>query len=323
MEVQLVTAMVSGAAIALFALYFARMTLSRPEDIRIRRLAEPPKVVSRGLSSEQVMRRGASSLPFLRPLLENSAWAGRIEREIEQAGLKLRVGEYIVGRCIIGLVVFVMMFALGRSPVAFVIGILCGVIGFLLPAYWLTFLRKRRVERIAKQLPEAVTMIANALKAGFAFQHGIDMVAKQMEPPISEEFTRVMVDMNLGASVEEALYAMLARADSEDMNLVVTAIMIQRTSGGNLSEILETVGETMRERERLLGEVKTMTSQQRFSGTVLTLWPLFILAMFSMFNWKHTSLLFTTNAGLVLITVGIVLQAVGYYAIRRILDVEI
>jgi tight adherence protein B len=132
-----------------------------------------------------------------------------------------------------------------------------------------------------------------------------------------------MVDLNVGASVEEALYSMLERADSEDMNLVVTAIMIQRQSGGNLAEILETVGETMRERERLTGEVKTMTSQQRFSGTVLTLWPTAILGVFALFNWHQTKLLFTTNIGLVLIAGAAAGQVLGYITIRKILDIDI
>ena len=166
-------------------------------------------------------------------------------------------------------------------------------------------------------------MISNALRAGFAFQHGMDMVAKQMEPPICDEFTRATLDMNVGASVEDALYGMIERADSEDMNLIVTAVLVQRQSGGNLSEILETVGETMRERERLTGEVKTMTSQQRFSGTILTLWPIAILGLFSLFSWHSTSILFTTTAGLVLLGVGGAMQLMGYYTIRKILDIEI
>jgi tight adherence protein B len=149
------------------------------------------------------------------------------------------------------------------------------------------------------------------------------LVAEQLGPPISEEFTRLQVDMNLGASIEDALKGLMERAESEDMNLVVTAILIQRTSGGNLAEILETVGETMRERERLYGEVRTMTSQQRFSGTVLAIWPLILLAIFSVFTWDHTSVLFTTNLGLALLGIMAVGQLLGYFTIRRILDVDV
>ncbi|TAK61818.1 MAG: hypothetical protein EPO22_08095, partial [Dehalococcoidia bacterium] len=264
-----------------------------------------------------------SSLPLLRNLLVDSAWSQRTALEIEQTGLKMRVGEYLMIRLAFGLAAFLLVWVLGQSLIAFVLALLAGFFASMLPKVWVSVLRRRRLAAIGKQMPEAVTMMANALRAGFAFQHGVDMVAQQMEAPISEEFSRIIVDTNLGATVEEALNGFLKRCDSEDVNMVVTAIMIQRSSGGNLAEILETVGETMRERERLTGEVRTMTSQQRFSGTVLTFWPLILLGVFAAANWKQTSLLFTTNVGLVLVAVGLTLQVMGYYTIRRILDIDI
>ncbi len=325
MTLDLLAALCSGAALGLLGLVVVRNTATRPADARIRELAAPRAPVGghQALSSREVMRRPSSVLPFLREALENSARASRWEREIEQAGLKLRVGEYVLGRLLAALAAVFAVVLIGRGPAAFLIALPAGGVAFMLPAYWLGHLGQRRIDQLSKQLPEAVTLVANALKAGFAFQYGISMVADQMEPPISDEFTRVMVDLNVGASVEEALYAMLARADSEDMNLVVTAVLIQRQSGGNLAEILETVGDTMRERERLTGEVKTMTSQQRFSGTVLTLWPVAILALFALVNWHQTKLLFTTNIGLILISAAAAGQFLGYYTIRRILDIDI
>jgi tight adherence protein B len=323
MGIELLAAVTGGLAIGMFGLYFARQTQLSASDVRISRLKERPAATHRGPSWEEIRRRGPSSLPLLRVLLTDSAWSKRVTLEIEQAGLRLRVGEYLIGRVAIGFVLFVVIWAAGQSVVSFVLAIVCGFFGFMLPAVWLTILRKRRIEKVARQLPEAIGMLANALRAGFAFQYGIDMVAQQMQPPISEEFGRVITDMNVGASVEDALQGLLKRADSEDVNMMVTAVLIQRSSGGNLSEILETVGETMRERERITGEVKTMTSQQRFSGTVLTFWPLLLLALFSLFNWSQTSLLFTTNVGLILLTAGGIMQVLGYYTIRRILDVDI
>jgi len=323
MGIELVAALAAGLAVGMFALYGARAAYNRPGDARIRRLIERPAAVRRGLSWDEIRRRGPSGLPLLRNVLLDSAWSQRVTLEIEQAGLKMRAGEYLMVRLGLGLAAFLGIWAAGRSAVAFVMALLCAFFAFMLPAVWLSILRKRRIEKVAKQMPEAVVMMANALRAGFAFQHGIDMVAKQMEAPISEEFSRVVIDMNVGSSIEEALHGLLRRVDSEEVNMVVTAVLIQRSSGGNLAEILETVGESMREKERLTGEVKTMTSQQRFSGMVLTFWPLLLLAVFSLANWSQTSLLFTTNIGLVLVTVGAVLQVLGYYTIRRILDIDI
>ena len=320
----LIAALFTGLAVLLFILWFTRRHQSRPDVIRLRRLSDDPVPIKKGISWEDLRRRGPSSLPFLRDVLLESEWAQGVQKQIEQAGLRLRVGEYLVGRVMLTLVGFlgVMLITQG-GPIGILLALVAAVAGWMLPRVYLGMLHKRRIEAIAKQLPEAVQMLANAMRAGFAFQHGIDMVSRQMEPPLSDEFTRVMVDLNIGMGVDEAMQSLLDRADSEDMNLVVTAVLVQRSSGGNLAEIMDIVGETMRERERLTGEVKTMTAQQRFSGTVLTFWPLGLLALFALLNWDQTSLLFTTTIGQVLLIIGGGLQLLGYYTIRRILDVEI
>lgn len=323
MGIELLAALAVGAAIGFAALYIVRARAATPADARISRLAERPRDEQRGLAWSEIRRRGPSNLPWLSRMLTESDWARRQTLEIEQAGLGLRVGEYLMIRVGFALVTFALIWLFGRNTVAFVIAIVCGLFAFMLPAVWISIVRSRRIARINKQLVEAIGMIAGALRAGFAFQHGLDMVAKQMSAPVSEEFARIIVDLNLGASIEDALRGFLARVDTEDVNMVVTAVLIQRQSGGNLAEILETVAETMRERDRITGEVRTMTAQQRFSGTVLTLWPMLLLGVFALANWGQTKLLFTTDAGLTLLAIGFVLQLLGYFSIRRILDIDI
>jgi tight adherence protein B len=321
--IPLLAALACAGAIALLGLLLASRRRVKPTERRLRVLSEEPAVETRRLSWDEVRRRGPSSLPYLRDWLFESAWARRMTVDLEAAGLKLRTGEYLMIRFISGLVGFVAVFSLGRNTFAFAAALVGAIVGFLLPAIWVRTMRKRRVDHITRQLPEAVQMIANALRAGFAFQHGVNMVSDQMETPVADEFIRMTVDMNVGASVEDALMGLLNRCDTEEMNLLVTAVLVQRTSGGNLAEILDNVGEQLREKERLVGEVRTMTSQQRFSGTVLVFWPLVMLAFFSLLNWEQTGLLFTTGIGRVLISGSLLLQLVGYYAIRRILDVEV
>ena len=150
----------------------------QPAAARIRELGERPMAQS-ALQSSQVMRRSQSSIPFLQRLLQDSTRSARWEREITQAGLKLRVGEYLLGRLMIGLLAFLLIAVLGGNPDRLARRHSLRLHGFMLPAYWLAFLRKRRIEKIAKQLPEAVVLMANALKAGFAFQHGLTMVASR------------------------------------------------------------------------------------------------------------------------------------------------
>ncbi len=323
MTFELLTALVAGGAVALFGLYALRSMQMRPADMRVRRLAERPTVVRRGLSWDEIRRRGPSSLPLLRNILTDSEWSIRTAKKIEQAGLRLRVGEYVMARFAAGLLALAAVWLLVHGAAGFAAGAVAGGIASFIPAIWVSAMRSRRMALISRQMPEAVTLLANSLRAGFALQHGIDIITKQMEPPIAGEFGRLVVDMNVGASIEDAMQGLLERANTEEVNLMVTAVLIQRTSGGNLAEILETVGESMRERERITGEVKTMTAQQRFSGTVLTFWPLALLALFSLFNWRQTSLLFTTGLGLALLGGAAVLQLLGYLTIRRILDIDI
>jgi tight adherence protein B len=322
MALQLMAALVSALAVGLFVLALLRRNEYSPEDARLQRLAERPNV-RRGLSWEELRRVGPSSLPILRTVLVDSAWAKRTTLQIEQSGLKLRVGEYLTARIALALLSFVIIAMLGKSSVTTILGIVVAVFAYMVPAIYLSVLRRRRMSQFAKQLPEAVVMLGNALRAGFAFQHGVALVAEQMEAPTSEEFNRMMIDMNIGASVEDALHGLLERMDCEEVNLVVTAVLVQRTSGGNLAEILDNVGEQMRERERLYGEVRTMTSQQRFTGSVMSFWPLILLGLMALLNWDQTRLLFTTSGGLIMLCVGIGLQFLGFFTIQRILDVEI
>lgn len=320
---QLLTALATGGAVTLGAVWFRGRNGEPVAAQRMLRLLDEPDTPKRGISWDDLRRRGPSSLPLMRDFILQTAWAQRLRDEIEQAGLRLHVGEYLLIRCGLTLVCFLGVWGAGRSVPTFILAIACGVAGFMAPALWLNAERQRRRERIAKQLPEAAQMIANSLRAGFSFQHGAAIVGDQMEPPISEEFARVNVDLNVGSTIDEALHGLLARADTAEMNLVVTAVLVQRTAGGNLSEILEMVAEQIRERERLTGEVRTMTSQQRFSGLVLAFWPVLLLGAFCLLNWPQTSLLFTTNTGLILIGLGAGLQFMGFVTIRRILSVDI
>jgi tight adherence protein B len=323
MGVELLAALAAGGAIVAFAMYFTRQTAVRPGDARIRRLAVRATPTRRSLSWDEIRRQGPSSLPLLREALEESAWGERMAKQLDQAGLTLRVGEFVLLRFAAAIVPFVAVWLILGGALGFVLGLVVGGVGFMLPAMWVSAMRGRRMAQIAKQMPEAVVLLANSLRAGFALQHGIDIVSKEMQPPIADEFARLIADLNVGAAIEDAMQGLLERADVEEVNLMVTAVLIQRTSGGNLAEILETVGEAMRERERLTGEVRTMTAQQRFTGTVLTFWPLGLLGLFCLINWHQTSVLFTTGIGLGLLAIGGVMQLLGYFTIHRILDIDI
>lgn len=323
MALEFLAAACTGGALLLLVLRFLPRQVATPAAARLQNLSEKPKAERQGLSWDEIRRRGPSTLPLIRDSIINSDWGRRTSNELEQAGLKLRVGEYLILRFAAGFLAFALIAVLTRSSIGVLVGFAMSGLVWVAPAFWLRSARHNRAKKVAQQLPEAVTMIANSLRAGFAFQHGIGMVADQMEPPVSEEFLRVQIDLNVGASVDEALNGLLTRADSEAMNQLVTAVLIQRSSGGNLAEILDIVAEQLRDRERMSGEIRVQTAQMRFSGVIMSIWPMLLLGMFSLLNWDQTSLLFTTGIGLILLAFGAMLQLLAFFTIRKLLDIKI
>jgi tight adherence protein B len=144
-----------------------------------------------------------------------------------------------------------------------------------------------------------------------------------MGPPISVELSRMMLDMNMGASTEDALVAMNERIGSEDLDLVVTAILIQRQTGGNLTEVLDNVTEIMRDRERIQGEIKSKTASQRMSGLILSAWPAALGLLFFAINPSMMSLMWTTTPGVVLLVIWLTLNLLGFFTMRRVLAIDI
>jgi len=214
-----------------------------------------------------------------------------------------------------------------RNPLFLVVGAL---IGFLLPRFWLSRRKAGRLNAFNKQLPDTITLLANALRAGSSFLQAIELVVRESRPPISTEFSRVIREVNLGLPFEQALENMVRRVRSDDLELMATAISIQHTVGGNLAEILDSIAFTIRERVRIQGEIRTLTAQQRLSGYVVGFLPiglagfLFIAApgfMNPMFD-NRVSLL-GLPGGVLILAVGGFSMFMGFMFIRRIVDIEV
>jgi tight adherence protein B len=257
-------------------------------------------------------------------LLLGREWAAKAALDLDQADLRLRVGEYAALRVVMALLFFALAFVLIPSrTVAMVIGIALGVVGFLAPAFFVRYRKRKRLNKLESQLEEALTLSANSLKAGFGLLQSLELAAQQLEHPISTELRRTLHDINVGSSTEDALLALSERAASYDLDIVITAILIQRSVGGNLAEILETVAHTMRERARIRGHVKAVTSQQRLTGYILGVLPIAVMGLLFLVAREYMSPLFTTLAGQVLLVGAGLLELMGILLIRRILAIEV
>jgi tight adherence protein B len=273
------------------------------------------------------------ALARINKIVEQRDFGMNLAREIARADLKLKVSEYLViwacailGVPFLFLVLGVVLEPL-KSPIALIIG---AFVGFMIPRFWLGRRRSSRLNAFNKQLPDTITLIANALRAGSSFLQAIEMVVREAQPPITTEFSRVVREVNLGLAFDAALENMVRRVRSDDLELMTTAITIQHQVGGNLAEILDSIAFTIRERVRIKGEIKTLTSQQRMSGYVVAALPIGLIAFLMVIAPGFMQPMFQKPpeiaglpAGVIILAVAAFSMFIGFMAIRRIVDIEV
>lgn len=263
-----------------------------------------------------------SAPPALRE--QGSAWAERTRVQLERAGLAFKLHEYIALRVLVGLIAFAIVLLLGRAtPLGILFGIMGGVAGYMLPALYVRMRIARQIRKFNDQLEGMLTMVASSLRAGFGLLQALDLAAEQLQPPMSTELHRLLRDTRMGASIEEALENLRERVGSYDLDVIITAILIQRSVGSNLSEVLDKVAHTIRERARIKGEINTLTAQKRLSGWIVGLMPAAFVLMMLAINFDYMSLLFTDPVGRMLLILAVALDIIGILMIRRIVSVDI
>jgi tight adherence protein B len=266
-------------------------------------------------------------------VIERQNATERLATEIARADLKLRPAEFVAMWIATPFVFVAISFVFGflfpalQHPVTLVVVF---VIGLIAPRYYLRMRQRRRVRRFGEQLPDTITLLANSLRAGSSFLQGLELVTREGRPPISEEFERVVREMSLGVALQPALNNLVRRVDSEDLELMVTAINIQSQVGGNLATVLDSIAYTIRERIRIQGEIQTLTAMQRYSGYVITLLPVGLAGILFLISPGYMSSmvekppeLLGLPMGIVLFGVGLISMGLGYLFIRRIVDIKV
>lgn len=237
-----------------------------------------------------------------------------------QAGLPLLGKEYVAIAGGLAVLVFLVTAVAGRSLVT---GLLGGILTVFGAVIFLQRRISRRKEAFERQLADCLTLVSNSLRAGFSFLQTMEIISREMQPPMSTEFANVMRNTSLGRTMEDALQEMDQRVGNEDFSLVITAVLIQRQVGGNLATILDTIRETISERIRLRREVGTLTAQGKFSGLVLTCIPVALGLFFAVTSPEYLKPLLTTSIGKMAIGAAVVMEIIGYLIISRIVDIKI
>ncbi|HEV2141542.1 MAG TPA: type II secretion system F family protein [Candidatus Dormibacteraeota bacterium] len=241
-----------------------------------------------------------------------------VAEQLQRADLKLRPSEYFMIQ--VGSGVVVGLIAWWRWGLIFA---LLFFLGYLLPGFYVRYRVGQRLRKFNGQLGDTLTLLSNALKAGYSFAQAIDTVAKNAVAPIGDEFARAVREMNLGGSPDEALGNITKRIASPDFDLVATAYSIHRTVGGNLAAILDNIAYTIRERVRIKGEIQTLTAQARASGTIITALPILLAAFMFFVTPTYFQPMFSSIVGWILIVIGAFMIFIGNLIIRRIVAIEV
>lgn len=238
----------------------------------------------------------------------------------EQAAMPIAPQQFVLILAITAAAGAVVPGVAGMNPV---FGVISGLFVGLLPVLWLTFKRKFRLKAFAKQLPDALELIARALRAGHSLAAGFNLVADEMTDPIGSEFQKVFEEQNLGIPMEEALTNMCTRVPNLDLKFFATAVVLQRQTGGDLAEILDKIGYIIRERFKIWGQVQALTGEGRLSGIVLLALPPVLFVAVYRLNPDYVMPLFYDPLGRKMLFFGVVMQLLGAFAIRKIVNIKV
>ncbi len=295
------------------------ITTSRREDSLSKRLqgftplrTTPTIIKTEKASLKYVLTKFADLAPL--------RWNKKLEKELLRANIPLNGGEFLALQMILTLIFFLIGLSVFHR---FLAGPLMGMLGVVLPRVWLKNTQKNKSQRFNDQLVDALLILANSLKAGFSFMQALDLVSREMPDPIAWELQFSIREMNYGTPTEQALLNLNDRIGSDDLDLLITAILIQRQVGGNLAEVLQSIHSTIQDRLRIKRQIKTLTAQGRMSGYVIAALPFGIAAILSLIDRSYFILMITKPLGWAMIGGGLTSEIIGFLIIRKIIAIKV
>ena len=287
--------------------------VKRREDYIVGKKKEEKKVEKTGTQKDnrkQSINNNRSALTKINKILAE---------ELEKSDISKKTEDFIIIWIVVTFVPGLLFMLIFKNQL---IAPMLMIIGAVAPIMYMKSKQKKRRDMFESQLSDALMIASNCLKSGLTFNQAMDTISSECDDPIKSEFKRTVNEITFGSSQDEALEAMAKRVKSEDFDLVVSAVSIQRQTGGNLSEILDTIAGTIRERYKIRGEIKTMTGQGRVSGIIIGALPVALLLIMSLINKELIMTLFTTRIGNILLLVSVGLEALGAFAINKIVTIK-
>ena len=299
-------------------LFINRRTLAQA-DAALDRLRERDRSTPDSVRS--ILREAnVSDLPALDKLLAGRGITSVVTEQLQRAGLEQTTPASYILRVVVSTGIGFVLGWLFRGAI---VGFLGGVVGFLIPVWWLRGKQKKRISAFRDQLPDAIDMLVSAMKAGYSFQAAMRFIGEEITTPLGPEFMRFYEEQRLGMEVRTALLALQGRIDSLDLKMFVTAILIQRETGGNLSEVLGNISTLMRERAALKADIETLTAESKMSARILSALPVVVFVLINLINANFMKPMLDSQVGLmVFVSAGFMVMA-GYFTMMKIADIDI
>ena len=261
-----------------------------------------------------------SEIPTMNRILSKFRFSQNLQRLIDQAGIPMKAGALVLAMLSLAGLVFLLVQEFSGYILA---ASLAGLAAGSLPYLYVRRKKRKRTDQFESLLPEAIDMMTNALRSGFSLESALSMVATEIPDPVGLEFAIAFEEQNLGVGFGTALSSMEKRVESEDLSLFASALLIQKKTGGNLVEILEKIGKTIRERFQLKRDVRVFTAHGRFTGFVLILLPIIMAGVILTINPAYVKVLLIEKVGRYLLGAAIIMQMLGIWVIRRIIDIRV
>jgi tight adherence protein B len=295
------------------------MMMQRRLEGRLLEISAPPDEPEQA-PTLLVKVRNKGPLPAVDRLVGDTARGSALARWIEQSGTKASISGILLAALVSAGVMMLIAGMITRAPWSLPFG---AALGFAIPFMVLRFKRTRRMRAFEEQFPEGLDLISRALKAGHAFATGLKMVAEELPEPVGPEFRKIFDEQNFGLPLKDALENLTARVPLLDVRFFATAVLIQRETGGNLSEILENLAHVVRERFKILRQVRVYTAHGRLTGYVLLALPAVLAIALSFINPEHMNMLFREPMGRMMLMSALVMQTIGYLWIKRVVKIEV
>jgi tight adherence protein B len=256
--------------------------------------------------------------------VEKSSYGDKIAKQLARADLRLKSGEYVLINIASVLLVGAIGYVIGRQSI--LLALAGALLGLFLPRMYVRSQQNKRLQKFNDQLPDMLNLMVNGLRAGYSTMQAMEAVSKELPNPICDEFRRVVQEMQLGVPMEQALQNLLVRIPSDDLDLIITAMNVQREVGGNLAEILDTISFTIRERVRIKGEIRVLTTQVLYSGRFLSMMPIFVIVILYLLNREYMMTFFMPEnvpCGYIALGFSAILIISGYFAMNKMAEIEI